>query len=366
MPVAVEAPAEVVAKLYRDAELRVLRRVVEFLNDGIGAPDWAQTKLARLQSVRDVVLRELASVDVRAADALADEIAAAYRRGGAEAVADLRGVLAGQVPVVAQQTYAVRALADDIVNGVKSTRLPVLGFVDGVVRESVARAVAGGLTSAAARRAAGQEALDDLLRGGLQGVRLPSGRKMSMVDYVSMATRTGIGNAQREGHTRTQLDAGLNLIAVQPGPRACDICDKWARRILSLDGSSGRLEARDWRTGGTISVSVDGTIEEAIADGLEHPNCRCSRRTFVPGATDPSSLERPPWDADAYEAQQRQRQIERQIRNWKTREATAMSPELEKRARDRVKSYQKKQRELLSANDFLKRQSAREQIGRVL
>jgi predicted butyrate kinase (DUF1464 family) len=181
-----------------------------------------------------------------------------------------------------------------------------------------------------------------------------------------MATRTGIGNAQREGHSATMLANDLNLIAIEPGARPCDICDMYARAVLSLDGSTGTISVFDWSTGGTIDVEIDYTLDEAIADGLEHPNCRCSRRAFIPGVTDASALERPPWDADGYAAQQRQRELERQIRNWKTNEAISLTADRAAVSSERVSAWRQELRDHLTLNPELKRQSAREQIGRVL
>lgn len=366
MPVTIETPSEEVAAIYRDAELAVLQRVVKFLEQGIDAPDWAQQKLGRLQNVRDAVLAELGTVDAAAAEAIEKQISAAYARGGADAVRDLRSAVAGAPKLPAQQVNAVRLLADDIVSGVMSTRAPVLGFVEGVVRDVVGQAVAQSITTGAGRRAVAQPLLDSLLGQGLGGIQLPSGRSMNMVDYVSMATRTGIGNAQREGQSQTMLANDLNLITVEPGPRACDICDTYARAIMSLDGSEGTITTLDWATGGEIEVEIDYTLDEAIDDGFEHPNCRCSRRAYIPGITDPSRLERPEWDAEGYAAQQRQRELERQIRNWKTNEVISLTADREQYAGEKVDAWQQELRDHLELNPELKRQPQREQVGRVL
>ena len=365
MPISVETPAEEVAAIYRDAELRIIQRIVKYLEQGIDAPDWATQKLARTQAVSAMVLRELASVDAAAAKAIEAQIMAAYERGGLDA---LRGIPGNpDVPIVREtQVAAARALASELVGGIASTRASVLGFTQGVIQQTIAAAIGETVTGALDRRPAAQIALDKLLGNGLAGIQLPSGRQMSMTDYVSMATRTGVANAQREAHTQTQLSLDLSLVTIEPGPRACDICDQWARCILSLDGSEGTIEVFDWATGATISVEIDATIEEAIDDGLEHPNCRCSRRTYVPGITDSSKLERPEWDAEGYALQQQQRQLERQVRNWKLEEVLSLTPAREQFAADKVDAWQTELRELVNANDELKRQPYREQIGRVL
>lgn len=362
MPVVIDAPAEDVVAIYRDAELRVLQRIVKFIEQGIDSPDWEQQKLAKLQQVRTMVTLELGKVDEAAARAIEAQIAAAYARGGAEALSDLRGTIVG-AKVNQQQVGAISKLVTDLHAGVMSTRAPVLGFIDGAMRETVARTIGASILDGA-RREVAQRALDELLGRGLSGITLPSGRQMGMTDYVSMAVRTGVGNAQREGHTQTMLANGLNLIIVEPGPRACDICDGYANGIMSLDGSTGTITVPDYKSGGEIEVEIDWTIEEAIADGFEHPNCRCSRRAYIPGVTE--TYERPPWDAEGYAAQQRQREIERHIREWKTAEVLSISPLREAVAEEKVAEWQAAMREHLRENEELKRQGAREQVGRVL
>lgn len=356
--------AEIVAEKYRDAELRILRRIARFIGQGIDVPDWAEQKLARLQEVRLMVLRELAQANAQAAREIAREISAAYAEGGLDALRDIRSI--SRSATASSNVAAVNALAAEIVGGIASTTPQILGFVEGVVRDTVSQAIGSTLTGETFRGAAAQSALDSLLGQGLSGITLPSGREMSMTDYVTMAVRTGTANAQREGFSMSLQENGLDLITVEPGARPCDLCDDWAREILSLNGETGILTRESFGEEDTIEIEVEFSIDDAIADGFEHPNCRCRRVAYIPGVTDPSKLERPEWDERGYVAQQQQRQIERQIRNWKTREAISV---LDGRATDalaKVDAYQGKMREHLAANPFLKRQSRREQIGRVL
>jgi hypothetical protein len=361
----VETPALAVAEIYREAELRILQRIAAFIKKGIDAPDWATQKLAQTQAVRAMVIRELAAVDAKAAAALEAQIVAAYKAGAAEALRDLK-VLPGTIAIQGTQVAAARALAAEITTGIASTRASILGFTEGVIQKTITNALANTLTSALDRRPAAQEALDSLLGRGLTGITTPSGRQMSMTNYVSMATRTGVGNASRQAHSATQLAADLSLMVVEPGPRSCDICDKWARAILSLDGSRGTITVLDYSSGATTDVEIDATIEEAIGDGFEHPNCRCSRRAYIPGITDRSQLDRPEWDKDGYEAQQQQRGIELAIREAKMESALSMSSDRSAEADQRVADLQQSMRDLLAKNEYLKRQSAREQVGRAV
>lgn len=91
-------------------------------------------------------------------------------------------------------------------------------------------------------------------------------------------------------------------------------------------------------------------------------SCRHSVSAYLPGASRPAKNTR---DTDERVAEeQRQRQIERHIRDWKRREAAALTPEAERAARVKVRQWQAQMREHLAATEGLTRKSAREQIGR--
>jgi hypothetical protein len=165
-----------------------------------------------------------------------------------------------------------------------------------------------------------------------------------------------------QGQVETGKAMGLDLVVIHPGPRACDICDRWARAILTTGTQVGQLQLDDLQRGGLIEVTVDATLDEARAKGWGHPNCRCGMHTYLPGVTPRDTIERPPWDAEGYKAQQQQRGIERQIRGWKVREAIAVTPDAKAEARGRVRAWQGAMRDHQEAHPDHKRQGAREQI----
>ncbi|MFA5397289.1 MAG: phage minor capsid protein [Methanogenium sp.] len=64
----------------------------------------------------------------------------------------------------------------------------------------------------------------------------------------------------------------------------------------------------------------------------------------------------------AYEAKQKQRYIERKIRNWKRRETVSIDPRSKDFSSKKVRTWQAKQREHLKENSYLPRKYEREQI----
>lgn len=103
------------------------------------------------------------------------------------------------------------------------------------------------------------------------------------------------------------------------------------------------------------------TLADARAKGFQHPNCTHSYSAYIPGVT---KLDKPKANPDGYEQKQRQREMERKVREWKRREALALDPAAKAAARDKVKGWQGQLRKHVAAHD-LKRQSGREQLQTV-
>ncbi len=66
---------------------------------------------------------------------------------------------------------------------------------------------------------------------------------------------------------------------------------------------------------------------------------------------------------DNYEAEQRQREIERNIRKFKRRAAGSLDPQDQQADRGKVKQWQTEMRQHLADNPQLRRDKAREQIS---
>lgn len=354
--------AEPVADIYRDAELRILERIAAALAIGLDAPDWEVQQLARLQRIRESILAELRLVNPMAAAAIMDALTEAYGSGILSAFQDAGPYVPHLDPTADARAAAVAVLAAETVRGVASAQAPILRAADDIYRAVIAQVTTQVGTGVIGRQEAVQSALRQFAHAGIQGIETRGG-KMDLADYVQMAVRTAASRTALAGHENTMDRVGLDLVVIHPGPRACKICDQWARKVLSRKGQTGVLQMRSLTDGTFVAVTVDDTLARARAAGWGHPNCRCSLQSYMPGVTRPDIIERPPWDQVAYEAQQRQRAIERQIRGWKTQQAIGITPEAKMDAARRVRAWQQAQRDLLDAYPFLKRQSVREQIG---
>lgn len=340
------ALAQAAADLAANVELEVLRLVRRYLAQGIDAPTWATDKLAELQRVRAGLTAELATLDARLAAVVTTTLAEAYAEGAAVARADL---VAGGVtkPIPQARAAALRALSEDLVARLDGTGARVLREAADVYQRVVADASATVILGGTTRRAAAQAALDRLVGAGIGGFTDRAGRNWRLESYVEMATRTSSAQASLAGHMDTLTAAGENLVHIIPGPRACPVCDQWAGQILTINGAA--------------TPPAVATLAEARAAGWGHPNCRCVTGIYLPGFTQ-TTTQRP--DPRGYEAQQQQRALERRIRAAKRRAAVSLDPQREREATTQVRQAQAALRTHLAAHPQLKRQSAREQIGK--
>lgn len=347
--------ARAVASVYYDAERRIVERVRAKLEKGLDVPDWERQALGNAQALsaeaRDIMGKLPGSA------LWVETVAKAYGKGVNEAA------LPGMVAPLAKK-QAVARIATELATRVDGTMAnAVLRRTDDLYREAVGRTVAAAAARGMSLRDAAKETMADLFSQGIGAFEDSAGRNWRLGDYVDMATRTGLANAQIAGHQDALVANDVNLVVVQPGPRACDICDDWARSILSLDGSSGTLTVENLATGEPMEVEVEAGIDDARDDGFQHPNCRCTITAYLPGITDPAIIERPPWDQEGYEAQQQQRALEKDVREAQMAQATAMNPDDRLAAALQEAQARQALNDHLASNPDLKMQTDRTSIG---
>lgn len=356
-----ERLARRVSELFADAELGLLHKIARALGQDIDAPDWVLDKLLLLEALRTELRRDLDDLTILATQLIEEVVTEALATGQRLAVADLAtlGVAVSVPPTVAR---AVTAIAADTTRTVATVPTRILRSADDAYRRVVADASSQVLLGARTRRDAAQQALDRLADQGIMSFRDRSGRRWQAASYVEMAVRTGTGLAAVQGHVDTLAANGLDLVVVSDAPRECPACRPWEGKVLSISGaSSGAVEvASAVDPGRMVRVMVSGSVADAKSAGLHHPNCRHSLSAYLPGAT---TLPTPSRTPGGYEAQQRQREIERRIRKWKGREAAALDDDAAVSARAKVKEWQAVMRGHLADHEYLKRQTNRERIG---
>lgn len=358
-------------QLYREAETSILEQVTRRLSAGQQATDWQAERLGQLASLRRSVERTLELTTERAAGPLRDTIAGAYRTGTARATTTLPASLWPRDPdlVAAAGVRQIRAatlesLAAGMVQDVGQRHSNVVRHIEDAYRTVVARGAAASIAGGITRREASQQAYRRFIDQGLTSFTDVSGRNWRLSSYVEMGIRTVTQRAAVQGQTDRLRDLGLDLVIVSDSPRECELCRPYEGAVLSITGDTptGRVEmpsAVD--PDATVTVTVDGTLDEARADGLFHPNCTHSVSGYQPGATRRPTG--PTANPQGFEAKQRQREIERNIRKHRERATGALTDAAATAARGKVRQWQREMRRHLDANPELKRLPYRESPG---
>jgi hypothetical protein len=209
------------------------------------------------------------------------------------------------------------------------------------------------------RRKYSQKLLDSYAKKGLQSITYRNGRRVSIDTYCEMLGRTLTGRCALQASINRYVEKGFNLGIVSAHFRSCDLCAPYEGQVLSLDGMDKRYPS----------------IWDAETQGLFHAQCKHNISPFFEGLTPEQDIrvdraEQTLIDKHGYNeaqkityaAQQKQRYIERKIREFKRREITSLDEVAKKRAKNKISSWQKKQREHLKENTFLPRKYSREQI----
>lgn len=365
-PGMVEDLATGTRNLYAEAEERLLGIIARQLADGFDSPQWAERKLGAVQALRRSAQTVVDSLEQAVTADVFDVTAQAYNVGHRAGVAEL-GALDDDarrlVDDVTPNAQAVDRLAQQTVDRVTDTHRSIVRTVVDKFREIVAHVAATPLLGTGTRRQATQDAMQRFADQGITSFVDKAGRRWKLTSYAEMAVRTAVGRAATEGHMRTLESAGVDLVTVSNAPRECPLCRPWEGKVLTISGPDGSHAIEvDHATedGRTVRVNVAGSLDAARRAGLQHPNCRHSVSAYTPGITRTDNATP---DPAGYEAGQRQRAIERNIRKHKNRAAAAVDPVAQRAANAKVRQWQSAMRDHLAEHPDLRRLRAREQPG---
>lgn len=332
-----EGLAERVAAAYARVEIRLLEMIGERLAKGLESPQWAEAKLAELQLFRRRALALAAEARGEAVAELVNAMTTAYLRGVAAGQVEANGLGIDLDKPPPQAERAVAALLRRQIAELEAMDSVIANAAARAYRDAVVSASAGTLTGATTRLQDAQKALDDLAKQGLPGFVDKAGRRWNMATYVEMATRSTTAQAAMDGHMDRLHDAGIDLFIVSDSSRECPRCRPWEGKVLSR-GPVAALQPNAL-TGVMERVQVDGTVAEAMSQSghLFGPNCTHNLSGYVHGATKRGDATGSP---KGYAERQELRRLERGVREWKRREAVALTPEAKRQAGAKVREWQ--------------------------
>lgn len=314
LPFTVDALTAELVLMYAQAEQRMLARFAHLVE--------VTPPAALLPELRREAQRIVADIRARSWPLAQKTIILATQRGDIAALSELRRVqstselLSGLLLDAPTVAFGPR-LGTDLALRLQATVPRILQFANDAYRAATIDTAVrdlqhGGITPATAQR----DAWRKLTERGITGFTDRAGRQWNLSTYVEMATRTGVQQAFNDAHLARMVAAGVEQFTVPSDGHPCPLCKPWQGRVLTLNGPSP-------------------TIEEARTAGLWHPNCRHVLVAYFPGI---SKFAAPsPWtaaDQARYDATQKLRAMERDVRAQK-RVAAAALTELDRRRAER-------------------------------
>lgn len=361
-PALTEGLAQQVRDLYQNAEYELLGQLARALAADLDSPRWAELKRHAVGPLRNSIERAATQLQHDAAGATAAALTEAYGRGRDAAIADLGHIdarlerAARRVPDGAAD--ATRPLAAAVAENTRPLHRRLRQSVLDAYQRAVHRAA-----DSSSRRGVVQQVLNSVAGRGITGFLDPRGRAWSMASYAEMTVRSVTAQAAVDGGVDVLQGVGAGLVMVSDSQLQCPLCAPWEGEVLALDGPPGPRTVRQTdllERGAEISVHIVGTLLEARAAGLFHPNCSHSLGPYFAGVTTrPLHFGHP---TATYEDTQRQRGLERQLRGWRRREAVALDDRARAVAAGRAAAYDKQLR-ALARTTGLPRQPDREQAG---
>lgn len=328
--------------------LQLLRRLVARILPG----------LASMDAVAVAMVEAAAGEGVRGADAAVSRelaVIGAGHGGGRGTPPTSRALGLPEEPFDLSMPHGVRAaqaIRDDITSELFDVRRRITRLPDDIYKAiaphgAIYQVLPNPVTAAQAQAMAWRVFASQ----GVTGFVDRSGREWSMSAYTEMAVRTAATRAYNDSHLQRFRAIGVDYFSVPEHENPCPLCFPWQHKILT-DGPNPNPD-----------VHTDGTLAEAIAAGLFHPQCRHTLIPFFPGRTQLSAP--PEWTdelAQRYRDSQRQRAIERDIRAAKRRLEYAADSDTAALARKEIRQAQARMRLFLAGKDTLPRQSRREQL----
>lgn len=363
------------AERFTDAENVILaevarrsRRIILLEAEGIEAAD----EVARMRVSQELSMER--ALAYRSLQTLAERVVAEIREQNlaewlidiaakeGEAAAAARMSLARSIPgrtVLGSSVQAVGALLLDISSRLEALEQRILRFPQDVYQQVISETAPRVLLGAENYVLNQRQAVQRFLDRGVTGFVDRSNRRWTIGAYAEMAGRTATARAWNDVGVWRMQQSGLNLVTIQGGYDACSKCAPWIGKILSTDGTTGTVLLPHATQERSVEVTIQGTVDQARAAGWAHPNCRDRLTAYLPGLAVPQANFE--YNEAAEKERVKHRELEREVRAAKRREATAMDDVARAKARRDIADAQADLREF-TRETGRRRVSYREQL----
>lgn len=268
-----EGSIDELVKLY----LRVYKNIVRDITKS--------TEAGKIQKARVMarINAELTALGVDVQAWVEKEIPLYYLDGANVAVQDLRAL---GVDVSKTSNFAVinreaiKALTDEtalnFAQGITAISRNARRILDDTLKRQLNLIIAEGKLTGATRKEISRALQFRLQEEGIDSIRDRAGRNWSFENYTRMLARTKAVEARNQGLVNRMLGSGYDLVQVTNHRTDHRECAVWEGKVLSMTGQTPKGTKLP---GGFV---VAGTVEEARAAGLFHPNCKHAINVLVP------------------------------------------------------------------------------------
>lgn len=249
----------------------------------------------------------------------------------------------------------LEALMSTVNNDLNKAQYSVLRKMDDVYRQTIFKTHMYLQNGAKTLNQAIDMATKDFLNKGINSIEYKNGSRVNIASYAEMCLRTASHRATLLGEGKKRDEYGIYLVVISAHANTCPKCEPWQGKIVIDDIFSHPSKDYIENYKGKYKL-----LSEAIDKGLLHPNCRHALITYFEGIT---RLPKVPDGKEAiktYEAEQKQRALERQIRKWKRFEAGSLNAKTVNDAAKRVNELEGKLKKHLDNHKELRRASQRE------
>ncbi len=250
----------------------------------------------------------------------------------------------------------LEALQEVVKNDLKKAQSSVLRKMDDVYRQTIFKSQVYLQSGATTVYKSIDMATKDFLNKGIDSITYSNGSKMNIASYAEMCLRTANHRATLLGEGKKRDEFGIHLVVVSAHANTCSKCAPWQGKVLVDDVFSHPSQEYIEEYSKKYPL-----LSEAIKAGLLHPNCRHTLATYFEGITNLPKIPDEKEAADTYKAEQKQREIERDIRKYKRIAAGSCDEGNLKYAEDKVKQLEKELKSFLKLHPELRRAQEREE-----
>lgn len=247
----------------------------------------------------------------------------------------------------------LEALISTVKNDLSKAEHSVLRRMDDIYRQTLFKTQVYMQSGVKTLNQAIDMATKDFLDKGIDSIEYKNGRRVNIASYAEMCLRTASQRATFLGEGTKRNEYSIHTVVVSAHANTCPHCAPWQGKVLIDDVFSN----------GSSKDGAYPLLSEAIKKNFLHPNCRHTLITYFPGIT---KLPQVPDEKEAiktYEAEQKQRYYERQIRKWKRVEAGSVDIENQQAAHKKVVEWTKQLKDHIDNNKQLRRNYDREKPG---